>query len=176
MKGFEEEIKEDLHRYLKMEGKVDEMLPDAPDIEGKWESLAQAYMPDGIREFNGYPTVSLGWMMYVGMAVAKFWDKDWKKYSAEENLYTFLRDKRGYDTMDEYILEEVLCVEGKERKLIENIVAESASRTHSKLRHSNVEPGTKAAFFAYISCIHQLYLMGAAVQLKTMGYKMMKMS
>ena len=35
--------------------------------------------------------------------------------------------------------------------------------------------GTKAAFDAYVSCLHQLYLFGAAMQFKRMGYHMTKM-
>lgn len=73
---MEDIIKEDLKNYLLSKGKIDERLPECPDIEGKWEEMAQAYLPDGIREFNAYPTVSLGWMMFLGMAMAKFWDED----------------------------------------------------------------------------------------------------
>lgn len=29
--------------------------------------IRQDLHPDGIREFNEYPTVSFGWMMYIGM-------------------------------------------------------------------------------------------------------------
>ena len=38
-----------------------------------------------------------------------------------------------------------------------------------------LEPGTKEAFNAYVACLHQLYLFGAAMQLKRMGYHMTKM-
>lgn len=176
MTDFEQQIQKDLHRYLMMEGKVDERLPEAQDIEDKWETIAHAYLPDGIREFGGYPTVSLGWMMYVGMAIAMFWDEDWQKYSALEDLYASLRDKRGYDCMDEYIREEVLKLQGDDYKVAEKLVSECASRTHNLLRHGGFEPGTKDAFHAYLSCIHQLYLMGAAVQLKTLGYRMTKVN
>jgi len=41
--------------------------------------------------------------------------------------------------------------------------------------HQHLEPGTKEAFTGYVSCLHQLYLMGAAMQLKRMGYHMTKM-
>ncbi|MBQ0021668.1 MAG: hypothetical protein KBT29_00325 [Prevotellaceae bacterium] len=165
-------VNQDLYTYLKSQGEVDEMLPDAPDILGKWQQIATAYIPDGIREFNGYPTVSLGWMMYIGMAVAKFWDVDWAKYDAVENLYLILRDKRGYDCMDEYIREDVLGLKGKEYDKLNALVAECASRTFSNLHHQHIEPGTKAAFEAYTQCLHQMYMMGAAVQLKRMGYHM----
>ena len=172
--SFEETIKQDLHRYLLMESKVEQRLPDAPDIEGKWEQIANSYIADGIREFGDYPTVSLGWMMYVGMAVAKLWDEDWERYSALEDIYLHLRDKRGYDEMDEYIREEVLGLSGADYDNLQKLVGECASRTHNRLRHAGYEPGTKAAFHGYVACLHQLYLMGAAVQLLAMGYKMTK--
>ena len=100
----EEKFKNNLVSYLQEHGLVDEILPDAIDIEGKWLEIAQAYLPDGTREFSAYPTVSLGWMMYVGMAVAKYWDEDWELYNKVENLYTYLRDRIDYDHMDDYIL------------------------------------------------------------------------
>lgn len=176
MTEFEEKLKQDLHRYLLMEEEIDQRLPDAVDIEEKWEGIAKAYLPDGIREFNGYPTVSLGWMMYIGMAVAKYWDTEWEVYSKLEDIYLYLRDKRGYDTMDEYIREEVLQLQGDDFTNLEHLVAECASRTHSKLYHAGYEPGTKEAFHAYVDSLHQLYLMGAAVQLKRMGYRMAKIN
>lgn len=175
MNTFEKTVRDDLHRYLMMEDKIDQRLPEAEDIEALWKPIGEAYLPDGIREFNGYPTVSLGWMMYTGMAVAQMWDKDWQHYSSLDNIYTHLRDQRGYDCMDEYILEEILHLEGTDRSKTEHLVAECASRTHSQLHHSHFEPGTRQAFQAYVCALHQMYLMGAAIQLKTLGYKMTKM-
>lgn len=168
----EELVKEDLYRYLKSQGELDEKLPDAPDIEEKWEDLVKAYLPDGLREFPQYPNVSLGWMMYTGMAVAAFWDKDWETYSNLDNIYTYLRDKRGYDYMDEFVRQEVLGLENPEYDKMEKLVGECASRINNMLHHLPVEPGTKEAFDAYVACLHQLYLMGAAVWLKRMGYRM----
>ena len=139
--------------------------------------------------------------MYIGMAVAKFWDGEvieqrersqasldsaesrqnstesqWVTYSKIENLYAYLRDKRGYDNMDEYIREEVLLLSGVDYTMLEKIVGECASRVYNALRHQNIEPGTRDAFNAYVACLHQLYLMGAAMQLKRMGYHMTKMN
>jgi hypothetical protein len=36
------------------------------------------------------------------------------------------------------------------------------------------QPGTEEAFDAYVSCLYQLYLFGAAMQLNRMGYHMTK--
>ena len=125
MEQFEEQLHQDLHQFLQSMKEVDERLPECPDVEDKWEEIAKAYIPDGIREFNDFPSASLGWMMYVGMAVAKFWDAEWKIYSKIEDLYAYMRDKRGYD--------------------------------------------------AYVSCLHQLYLFGVAMQLNRMSYHLTKM-
>ena len=107
MEQFEEQLHQDLHQFLHSMKEVDERLPECPDVEDKWEEIAQAYIPDGIREFNDFPSASLGWMMYIGMAVAKFWDAEWEIYSKIDNLYAYMRDKRGYDAMDEYRLASV---------------------------------------------------------------------
>ena len=175
MENFEEQLRNDLHQFLQTLQEVDERLPECPDVEEKWEAIAKAYIPDGIREFTDYPSVSLGWMMYIGMAVAKMWDTEWTIYSKIEDLYAYMRDKRGYDAMDEYIREEVLLLEGEAYGALEKLVGECASRIYNALRRQNIEPGTKEAFNGYVACLHQLYLFGAAIQLKRMGYRMTKM-
>lgn len=201
MNEFEDKLHEDLHQFMLSMKEVDERLPECPDVEEKWESIAKAYIPDGIREFQEFPSASLGWMMYIGMAVAKLWDTEWEvmeqreqsdacidsaesrqnstggqSYSNLDNLYVYLRDKRGYDSMDEYIREEVLQLTGVDYTALEKLVGECASRVYNALMHQRIEPGTKEAFNAYVSCLHQLYLMGVAMQLKRMGYHMTKMS
>ena len=99
MESFEEQLRKDLHQFLLSMNEVDERMLECPDVEEKWEEIAKAYIPDGIREFQDFPSASLGWMMYIGMA-----------------------------------------------------------------------------FNGYVACLHQLYLMGAAMQLKRMGYHMTKMN
>jgi len=169
---LEEQLHKDLQQYLLLMKEVDEQFPTCPDVEGKWEVIARAYIPDGIREFNDYPTASLGWMMYIGMAVAKYWDEEWEIYDKIEDLYSFMKDKRGYDCMDEYILQDVLLLHGEESTETEKLVGECASRVYHALMHQRLEPGTRDAFEAFVSCLHQLYLFGSAIQLKRMGYNL----
>jgi len=171
---FEKQLRQDLLQYLLSKGEVDQRLPECPDVEGKWETIAKAYLPDGIREFNNYPSASLGWMMYIGMAMAKFWDAEWDIYSKIEDPYAYMRDKRGYDAMDEYIREEVLLLQGTGYVLLERLTGECAARVYNAFMHQHLEAGTKEAFKGYIACLHELYLMGVAVQLKRMGYRMVK--
>jgi phosphatidylserine/phosphatidylglycerophosphate/cardiolipin synthase-like enzyme len=93
---FEEQLQQDLQQFLQSMKEIDERLPECPDVEEKWEEIVKAYIPDGIREFNDFPSASLGWMMYIGMAVAKFWDAEWEIYSKKHPIL--------YDGM-----ERVLC-------------------------------------------------------------------
>ena len=201
MENFEEILRKDLHQFLLSMKEVDERLPECPDVEEKWESIAKAYILDGIREFQDFPSASLGWMMYIGMAVAKMWDTEWEVmeqreqsdaridsaesrqnstegqiYSKIEDLYAYMRDKRGYDQMDEYIREEVLLLQGVDYTILEKVTGECASRVYNALMHQHLEPGTKEAFNGHVACLHQLYLMGVAMQLKRMGYHMTKMN
>lgn len=171
-KKIEEIFKQDLHMYLAGKNRVDEQLPDAPDIEEQWAKIGEAYLPDAMREFTKYPTVALGWIMFVGMAVAKYWDEDWELYSKVENLYTYLRDRIDFDHMDDHILDNVLLLDENEHKATSALVAECAARTYTLLIHQGFEPGTEAAFRGFIAAIHQMYLMGAAIQLKALGYHM----
>ena len=78
--------------------------------------------------------------------------------------------------MDEYIREEVLLLQGIDYTVLEKVTGECASRVYNALMRQHLEPGTKEAFNGYVSCLHQLYLMGAAMQLKRMGYHMTKMN
>ena len=175
MEQFEDKLHQDLHQFLLSMKEVDERLPECFDVEEKWEEIAKAYIPDGIREFQNYPSASLGWMMYIGMAVAKFWDAEWEIYSKIDNLYAYMRDKRGYDAMDEYVREDVLLLRDVDYTALEKLVGECASRVYNALMHQRIEPGTKEAFDAYVTCLHQLYLFGVAMQLNRMGYHMTKM-
>ncbi len=177
IKVFEKELKEDLKLYLRSEKRVDEMLPECPDLEELWPSVRDAYLPDGVREFANYPVVSLGWIMFVGMGLAKYWDDDWEKYSkvGGAELYMSMRDARGYDNMDDYILQDVLGLQGEEAEAVSKMAGECAQRTYRKLLASEFENGTAEAAGAYIDALHQLYLMGIYTELNALGYHLTKM-
>lgn len=173
--NFETIFKDDLYQYLLSHNEVDERLPEAPDLDELWQKIAEAYIPDAIREFPNYPTVALGWIMYVGMAVAKYWDEDWELYSKVENLYAYLRDQTDFDHTDDYIREKVLLLNADEANALEHLVGECAARTYSQLRRLNIEPSTKEAYLAFVEALHQLYNFGVAIELKRLGYHMTAM-
>lgn len=175
MQTFEQKVKTQLHDYLLSVSEIDPIFPETTDIEEKWADIAQAYIPDGVREFPNYPNASLGWMMYIGMAVAQMWDTDWPLYSKMPNLYLFLRDNSSYDILDEYIRQQILRLADESYDKTETLVRTCAQLAHSLLLNQNIQPGTEEAFRAYVAALHQLYMWGAAVQLRRMGYKMTQM-
>lgn len=171
---FEKEIVEDLHRFLVSIGKMDEKMPECPDLDEIWPAIKEAYLPDGIREFQEYPMYSLGSIMFVGMALAKYWDVDWIKYNEEggEKIYIRLRDAKGFDNMDDHILADVLELDTEKSEEMSKVVGECAARVLATLNRSTIEPGTSEALHAYESCLHALYTVGAAMELNALGYHM----
>ena len=174
--AFEEKVHKNLFSFLQMNDRIDEHVQECIDVEDCWHEIARSYIQDGAKEFQQYPVVSLGWMMFIGMAMAKFWDEDWEKYSKERNFYENIKAKRGYDELDDAVIIDILKYEGEGAEKEGAVVAECASRVYGLLSHEQVEPGTEAAFGCWLSALHQLYLAGMAMELKTLGYKMTKIS
>ena len=172
---FEQNLLSQLYSYLKLHGEVANMMPDCPDVEQQRTPVCNAYLPDGVREFQDYPLSSLGWMAYVGMAMAHFWDADWEKYSHIDDIYAMLRDARGYDLLDEHIAHDILALDDAKADELSTLVGNLAARTYNYMMRQGLEPGTAQAVQAYIGSLHQLYLMGMCIQLHRMGYEMKKL-
>lgn len=126
--SFETQIHQELFDFLRLQDEIDERFPEAIDIEEKWLVVAQSYLPDGMREFRDYPLVSFGWMMYLGMAVTQYWEDDWEIYGQMPDLYIYIRDKEGFDTMDEYVRGKVLHLDGEAFETTETLVQSCAQR------------------------------------------------
>ena len=172
---FEEKVRKDLIEFLQNKEALDSHVPECIDVEERWGEIARAYLPDGAKEFQEYPVVSLGWMMLIGMAMSFYWDTDWEKYSAKKDIYESIRDMNGYDNMDETVVEKILGYSGEAAEKITELVAECASRVLNILNHEQIEPGTESALGCYIAALHQLYLAGMAMELNALGYHMTPM-
>lgn len=180
--NFEQTLTRELVKLATQQGRLGGQILPSPDLDDKWEAIAQPYMGDAVKEIAKYPTVALGWMMYVGMAVAHYWDEDWNIFGNIDDLYSYIRDKRGFDCMDEYIRETVLGLspkakpgEGKtenEFDRMEEFVRIASTLCLTHIRHEKVEPQSPMAFHIYVRSIHALYIVGASVELYHLGYKM----
>lgn len=179
---YEQSLTGELLKVCTQQGYLAGQLLPSEDLDEKWEQIAQPYLGDAIKEIAAYPTVAVGWMMYMGMAVAHYWDVDWALYGKMENLYEYVRDKRGFDCMDEHIREKVLGLSPKDKpedgKLrneydaLEELVHMLSTIGLTRIRREQIEPQSPLAFRVYVRTIHALYLIGASVELYRLGYKM----
>lgn len=171
---YEQDLMQHLLRVLTSMGYLDRQLLETPDITEKWEVVAPSYIADAIKEINDYPTVSLGWAMYLGMGVASYWDEDWNVYGQLSNLYEHIRDIRGFDYMDEVVRGDILMLKDPEYTQMEKVVQGCAQQVLNQIRHEQIEPQSPLAFHVYVCSIKVLYLLGAAMVLKALGYKFTK--
>lgn len=179
---YEQGLIKELLKVCTQLGYLEGILLPSEDLDNKWQDIAQPYLGDAVKEIASYPTVALGWMMYMGMAVAHYWDMDWDLYGKMENLYGYVRDKRGFDCMDEYIREKVLglspeakSADGKtqnEYDALEELVRMLSTISLTHIRREQIEPQSPMAFRVYVRTIHALYVIGASVELYRLGYKM----
>ena len=91
---------------LKSEGKVlvQVLLAQIPFLHQPCHSKIIHFCPSNLRPSAIFIQDALGWIMFVGMAMAKYWDVDWELYSKVEDHYTHLRDSKDFDHMDVEIL------------------------------------------------------------------------
>lgn len=174
IENYEQQLMQHMLKLTKAMELLDGQLLESPDITEKWEQVANSYIADAAKEIADYPTVSLGWAMYLGMAVAHYWDEDWSIYSQLPNIYEYIRDKRGFDYMDEVVRGEILMLRDKEYEQMEKIVQSCSQQVLNKIRYEHIEPQSPLAFHVYARSITVLYKLGAAIELKALGYKFEK--
>lgn len=169
---YEANLTQNLIRLCTDGGYLEGELLQTPDISDKWHNIAPHYVADAVKEIAQYPTVALGWAMYIGMAVAKFWDEDWTHYNTIDNLYTLVRDQRGFDYIDEVVRGEILGLTNTDYQKAEELVRQCAETAYNAIRHEQIEPQSQLAFHVFARSIKVLYNIGAAVWLNQMGYKL----
>ncbi len=173
--NFEHNLMDELVTLCTQDSYLDGKLLESQDITSKWDSVSPSYIKDALCEIQNYPTVALGWAMYVGMAVAHYWDTEWEIYDKHSNLYEHLRDKRGFDYLDEVVRQQILGLDGEDFNKCENIVRRCAQFVQDQIRHEQIEAASVTAFYVFTRSIYVLYQIGAAIELKRLGYKMEKL-
>ena len=173
---YEAELFSQLFKCCRSRGWLPERFPESEDINGKWNDISAEFIQDAVREFNSYPLATLAWSAYIGAAVAKWWDKDWEVNSLRG--YSSLLGERGFDDMDEHILQDILCykLDGSDAEHLHSVFNTCASEADAFLRRSGAEAGTADAFYVFVRTLRVMYRIGAAVQLTTMGYSFQKLN
>ena len=175
---YEESLRKTLTDFLTKEGMMDGRILEVEELNEKWKSSAPSYMADAVPEIAKYPLVAIAWAMYEGMGVAVLWDKEWKRYEDKEDFHTMLTEPRGFDCMDEYITEILLCqpLGSTEADKIENLIRSTAERALSLIRKEQVEAQSVMAFHVFARTTKVMFELGVSVQLKRMGYNYVKVN
>ena len=171
LNSFTEKLSDTLVKQCTADGMLDGKMLMVEELNEKWRTSAPEYMVDAVKEIAAYPTVSLAWAAYLGMAIAYGWDADWEKFA--KMPYSEFYGPRKFDDMDENILENILGLnlQSKEATKIEDVIRQCAEVALSQIRRSAIEPQSPMAFHTFARACKVLFRIGAAIELHRLGYK-----
>ena len=167
---FEEKMQNELLRLCTSRGMLSGTLLATDDVDDRWNVLAPEYVADAVGQIADYPTVSVAWAGYLGLAVAHGWDSNWEACVRTE--YRQYYGTQGFDNMDEHIVQQVLglSLESKEAKDLEAMLRSCAQTAVTLIRREQIEPQSPMAFHVFARAIKVMYRIGAAIELKRLGY------
>lgn len=172
--SFEDKLQEELLRLCTSYNMLDGKLLATDDIDNQWNVLAPEYMADAVVQINEYPTVSVAWAAYLGLAIAYGWDTDWDFIS--KAAYQSFYGEQGFDDMDEHIVRDLLGIplDSEEAQNLEAMIRRSAQTAVALIRAEQIEPQSPMAFYVFARAVKVLFRIGAAIELKRLGYKFEK--
>ena len=171
---YENNLQQEILRVCTSLGMLDGELLNSEDIDQKWKEWAPEYIAEALPEVNSYPEFAIACAGYAGMAVAQWWDQDWGRHHSES--YESLHGPRGFDDMDEHIVQKILglALDSTEAKQIVNILLCCAQKGVDFIRHEQIEAQTVKAFHIFARTVKVMFRIGAALQLRRLGYKFHK--
>jgi hypothetical protein len=110
----------------------------------------------------------------MGMAVAQWWDVDW--LANQNNPYEKFYGVEGWDDMDDNIMVNILGfpLGSPEEVQIRDVTITCAEKAIAMIMKEDFEPGSEKAFYMLARTMKVMYKIGAALQLKRLGYKFQK--
>ena len=171
---YEENLLREMLRMCTSLGMLDGDLLRSDDIDQKWKEWAPEYIAEALPEVNQYPEFAIACAGYAGMAAAQWWDEDWGRHHGAK--YETLHGPRGFDDMDEFIVRNILglALDSTDAKQIMNILLCCAQKATTFIQHEQIESQTVKAFHIFARTVQVMYRIGAALQLKRLGYKFHK--
>ncbi len=172
--AFEEKMQNELLRICTAYKMLDGVLLNSDDIDDYWDIIAHEYIADAVMQIQDYPTVSVAWASYIGMAVAYGWDVNWEIFS--KYSYKSFYGEQGFDDMDEHIVKDILLIplQSPEAADIEAVIRKCGETAVNLIRHEQIEPQSKLAYQVFAVTCKIMYRIGAAIELKRLGYKFEK--
>ena len=173
---LEEKMQDEVLRLCTSRNALKGVLLSTEDIDEQWKILAPEYMADAVPEIANYPTVSVSWAAYLGMAVAYGWDADWETYL--KMPYQGYYGEQGFDDMDEHIVRDLLRMplDSRSAKELEETIRQCGEKIVGLIRFEQIPPQSEMAFHVFSRACRVMFRIGAAIQLKRMGYNFEKVS
>ena len=173
---FEEKIQNELLRVCTSRGMLGGTLLATDDISDRWNEMAPEYMADAVPNIADYPTVAIAWAGYLGMAVACQWDGDWASH--KNNEYKSYYGELGFDDMDEHIVRDLLRMplDSRSAKELEETIRQCGEKIVGLIRFEQIPPQSEMAFHVFSRACRVMFRIGAAIQLKRMGYNFEKVN
>ncbi len=143
------------------------------ELEEKWNSSAAEYMAAAVPQLNDYPAAAVAWAAYMGIGSAILWETAWDKYQDTEDLYTPIASPRGFDEMDEYVMEEMLgyVLEGEEATRLENLLRSASTTALTMIRKEGIEAQSVMAFYIFARSAKVFFRLGVSLGLRLLGYR-----
>lgn len=175
---YEESLRTTLVKRLTDSQWLAGQLLEVEELNEKWRTSAPSYMADAVPEIAKYPLVAIAWAMYLGMGAATLWDKEWNRYKDIEDLHKLMTEPRGFDCMDEYITEILLCLPlgSAEAEKLEDMVRSTAEAAQLLIRKEGIEAQSVMAFHIFARTTKVMFECGVAVALKRLGYNYVKVN
>ncbi len=157
---------------------LDGQMLTVEELNEKWRSSAAEYMAVAVPQIAEYPLAAIAWACYMGMGAAVLWDKSWGEYKDIEDWYSLMAGPRGFDEMDEYVVE---CLVGypltsAEAEKLENTIRKCAYTAETFIRKEGIEPQSVMAFHIFARTAKVFFELGVSLELHHRGYKYVKMN
>lgn len=174
LNNFESKLTDELLRLCTSCKMLDGTLLASDDIDEHWEKLASKYIADAVPQVADYPTVSVAWAGYLGAAIANGWDKNWTACSLAP--YESFYGEQEFDDMDEHIVRDLLRMplDSPDAKALEGMLRKCGEASVARIRHEQIEPQSPMAFYVFARTAKVMFRIGAALELKRLGYKFEK--
>ncbi len=176
--SFAEKLEKTLVEQCTADELLDGKILEVEELDEKWRTSAPEYMVAAVPQIAEYPSAAIAWACYVGMGAAVLWDKSWGEYKDTEDWYSLMASPRGFDEMDEYVVE---CLVGysltsAEAQKLENTIRKCAYLAETFIRKEGVEPQSVMAFHIFARTAKVFFELGVSLELYHRGYKYVKMN
>ncbi len=174
---YEDRLMQTLLRQVTDSGFLEGQLLEVAELEEKWLSSAPEYMAAAVPQLFDYPSVAIAWAGYLGAGAAALWDANWDAYADIPDLYTLISSPRGFDEMDEYVLEGLLGfkLSSEEAHQFEGMMRAAAHTAQNIIKKENIEPQSVMAFHIFARTTKVFYKLGVSMALRILGYRYEKM-